>query len=407
MMLNLPKSFCLFLVFGLPGCSEQADKLHDAAQPVNFARVQPINPEALTVKSLLSYDIYVEGETLHAVFVAATNQQPYIGYLHSEDDGQHWSTPVEIGHYIPATLESSAGNDVQIAAHGDILMAVWQVTGEIPGMGPLVSLYSQDGGLTWSQGSNPTASQVDQSHPDLLADPHGRFHLVWLDDRDENGYQGLRYARSSDAGQLWEWAQTIDDSSCSCCWNRLLLGPDGEINALYRDMEPRDMALAQSNNAGQNWQRISTVGEFNWQFDGCPHNGGALAKDGRQTLHSLVWTGADNKAGLYYLQSDDDAKSWTPPKKMGEGSLAFHSDIAALGDERLLAIWDARGAEGSVVMISESFDKGGHWSHAQQISTPGSSATFPRVVATTNGFLAMWTEQKPGADKQWLSANLK
>lgn len=407
-MLKLRKYFLLFLVFSLSACSESMDKLHGMPQSENMPR-SPINTEALAVKSLLSYDIYVEGEILHAVFVAksANPKHPYIAYLRSENGGQHWSAPVEIDQYIPTTLESAAGNDVQIAAHGDDLMAVWQVTGEIPGMGPLISLYSKDGGLNWSQGSNPTASDVDQSHPDLLADEQGRFHLIWLDDRDENGYQGLRYAVSSDAGQHWEWTQTIDDSSCSCCWNRLLLGPDGEINALYRDMEPRDMALAQSSNTGKNWQRISTVGEFNWQFDGCPHNGGALAKDGQQALHSLVWTGADNKAGLYYLQSNDNAKSWTPPQKMGDGSLAFHSDIAALGDERLLAIWDARGAEGSVVMISESFDKGEHWSAAKQISTPASSATFPRVVATKTGFLAMWTEQKPGADKLWLSAILK
>jgi hypothetical protein len=58
-------------------------------------------------------------------------------------------------------------------------------------------------------------------------------------------------------------------------------------------------------------------------------------------------------------------------------------------------------------MISESFDKGEHWSSAKQISTPASSATFPRVVATKTGFLAMWTEQEPGADKHWLSAILK
>lgn len=409
MMLKLRKPFLLLLVFGLPACSEQTDKLHSTPQPENITRISPIDTKALAVTNLLSYDIYAEGEILHAVFIAAAAdpQHPYIGYLRSDDGGQHWSAPVEIDQYIPATLESAAGNDVQIAGHGDALMAVWQVTGEIPGMGPLISLYSQDGGKSWSQGSNPTASDVDQSHPEILVDEQNRFHLVWLDDRDENGYQGLRYARSSDVGQHWELAQTIDDSSCSCCWNRLLLGPEDEINVLYRDMEPRDMALAQSSDAGKNWQRISTVGAFNWQFDGCPHNGGALTKDSGQTLHSLVWTGADNKAGLYYLQSSDNAKSWSQPRAMGAGSLAFHSDIAALGDRRLLAIWDARGAEGSVVMISESFDKGGHWSSAQPISTPGSSATFPRVVATTTGFLAMWSEQKPGADKQWLSAILK
>jgi hypothetical protein len=72
-----------------------------------------------------------------------------------------------------------------------------------------------------------------------------------------------------------------------------------------------------------------------------------------------------------------------------------------------MAIWDARGAEGSIVMISESLDNGGQWTIAQPISTSGSSATFPRIVATTNGFLAMWVEQKPGEPKRWVSKLFK
>jgi len=230
--------------------------------------------------------------------------------------------------------------------------------------------------------------------------------LVWLDDRDENGYQGIRYARSGDVGRSWEFAQTIDDSSCSCCWNRLLTGSADSAKVLYRDMEPRDMALAQTNDGGQHWQRASTVGEFNWQFDGCPHNGGALAWSG-DTLHALVWTGEESQAGLYHLYSRDDGNSWSVPQPIGADTLAFHSDIAAHAGGHLLAIWDARGADGSMVMISESMDNGRQWSTARQISTPGSSAQFPRLIATPNGYLAMWVEQKTGGAKRWLSAILE
>jgi hypothetical protein len=96
-MLKLRKQFLLLLVFGLPACSEQMDKLYSTPQPENMPR-SPINAEALAVKSLLSYDIYVDDEILHAVFVAksANPKHPYIGYLRSENGGQDWSAPVEI-----------------------------------------------------------------------------------------------------------------------------------------------------------------------------------------------------------------------------------------------------------------------------------------------------------------------
>ncbi|AEF98747.1 sialidase family protein [Methylomonas methanica] len=402
------KFLLVLLVLTLSACGRSLNRQNSLSPVEEVAFVSPLTQQ-FAGRNLLSFDVYAADGTLHALVAVETAKpkQPYIGYLNSGDGGLNWSSPVDVGQYAAGTVESGAGNDVQIAAYGTTLIAIWQLTGEIPGMGPLQVVYSQDGGQSWLPGTNPTGSTVDQSHPDLVADQAGRFHLVWLDDRDENGYQGLRYARSSSLGRQWELAQTIDDSTCSCCWNRLSLGLEGELNALYRDMEPRDMALARSSDAGKTWRRISTVGEFNWIFDGCPHNGGALVLGGAGTWHGLVWTGAENKAGLYYVRSADNGNSWSKPQAMGKESLAFHSDIAVIGEEHLLAIWDAMGPDGSVVMISESFDQGINWSSARQISAQGNSATFPRVVKVSSGALAMWIEQKPGEAKQWVAALLK
>jgi hypothetical protein len=390
----------------LSACSLLSTSDHVADKTLPPAIISPIAADAAEMRNVTGFDIYVDGETLHAVFSAAGGDAklPLIGYLHSEDGGRHWSKPQEIGKPFALPVESKIGNDIQIAASGDRILVMWQTTGELPGMGPLVSIYSNDAGKTWQKGANPTGSETDQSHHDLAADPQGRFHLVWLDDRDENGYQGLRYARSADVGQHWEFAQTIDDSSCSCCWNRLSISADGQINALYRDMEPRDMALAQSGDAGQTWQRLSTVGAFDWKFDGCPHNGGGLSQAENGPVHSVVWTGAENRAGLYHMQSTDGGKNWSSPQAVAADSGAFHGDIAALDEKRVALIWDAMGPEGSTVLAADSADNGAVWSAPRQLSSPGVSASHPRIVATGSGWLAMWTEQKSKTSRQWLSA---
>ena len=391
-------------------CTDHTDNLADAIQPPSVAFLgSPIDAGAIGAQNLLSFDIYADGVTLHALFAASTadSSRHYLGYLRSTDGGQHWSAPKEIGNYFPGKLESRIGNDVQIAASGNRILAVWQVSGEIPGMGPLVTLSSSDGGQSWMRGINPTGSDTDQSHADLAADSQGRFHLVWLDDRDENGYQGLRYARSSDAGLNWELAQTVDDSSCSCCWNRIVVSPDDRIHVLYRDMDPRDMALAQSADGGQTWRRTATVGNFNWKFDGCPHNGGGLAFAGGEKWHSLVWTGADNQVGLYHLQSYDNGQNWTPPRAMASGQPAFHSDIATGNDGALLASWDVLGDKNTSLVASLSTDDGQQWSVPQVLSAEGSSASFPRLVASASGWLALWLEQPAGGNKQWRSALIK
>ncbi len=397
-----------FLIVGicLSACSEHTLTTPFVDQALQVTRASPIVEQVPAMQNVESFDLYVDDETTHAVFTATgeDKQHPLIGYLHSEDGGQHWSTPVEIAKQFNLSVLSRAGNDVQIAASGENLLVILQSVGELPGMGPLAVIYSTDAGKTWQKGQNPTGTANDQSHSDLAADQLGRFHLVWLDDRDENGYQGLRYAGTNDAGQHWDLQQTIDESSCSCCWNRMLVTDSGLINVLYRDMERRDMALAQSADYGQTWKQVAKVGNFDWKFDGCPHNGGGITEAGKGDLHAVVWTGKENQTGLYHLFSSDTGANWSMPQVIGEGTSAFHSDIAAIDERRLAVIWDAMGPEGTTIFIADSSDNGHTWSIPQAISTPGVTAAFPRIVREDSGWLAMWVEQQTKTSKKWVSA---
>ena len=372
--------------------------------------LQISNPELsrqlAAYRSVTGFDVYRDGERLYAALTVtqADKHTVEIIYIDSDNQGRSWSEPKLIDQGVNNGMESVQGNDIQIAATGDKRVVIWQATGEIPGMGAFKTVFSADAGKTWQAGSNPTGTDNDQSHHDMLFDQQQRLHLVWLDDRDENGYQGLRYARSSDFGQRWELGQTIDNSSCSCCWNRIVLSPEGSLNVLYRDMEYRDMALAQSNDSGEHWQRLSTVGEFKWKFEGCPHNGGGITQTDSGKLHAVVWTGAEQRAGLYHLQSETDGKTWSEPLAVAPETGAFHADIAALDSERVLMVWDANGSEGTSVWLSGSEDDGEQWSVPVQISTPGRQASHPRVIAVKKAWLVVWTEKQPNGGKRWLTA---
>jgi hypothetical protein len=295
----------------------------------------------------------------------------------------------------PPTL-ATRGNDVQLAVSGNKLLAVWQTKGELPGMGPMASAYSQDGGNTWQAGTNPAANDAgDQAHVDLVADLQGNFHAVWLEDPEENGYQSLRYARSMDGGVHWQPSLMLDDGTCSCCWNTLRVSPSGALDVLYRDMKPRDMALMRSTDQGSNWHSVSMVGDFHWQFEGCPHIGGGLTYVGSEhpeQMHAVIWTGAEPKPGLYHLRSDNSGKTWQTPQPLG--NQALHGDIAATDDQHITAIWDELGPEGSSIASAQSPDGGATWATAQHLSRPSFIATHPRIIATSSGFLALWTEKQ-------------
>ncbi|SJM96204.1 BNR repeat-containing protein [Crenothrix polyspora] len=357
-----------------------------------------VSKTVLSFSETTSFDVYVDNNRIHLIAAGMSlnaDKQAVIRHVYSDDNGKHWSEPSNVLIPKPPSM-ATRGNDIQLAVKDDKLVALWQTTGELLGMGAMVSVYSHDGGKTWQASPNPAANDSgDQSHIDIAAAKNGSFHAVWLDDRDENGYQGLRYARSENAGIHWQKSVTLDDTTCSCCWNKLAFTPTGTINVLYRDMEVRDMAVSQSTDNGTTWQKLSRAGDFNWKFEGCPHVGGGLAYgniNGNTVMHSVVWTGAEHKQGLYYVRSVDNGKLWSPPYKLGK--MAVHGDVAVTGDKHIRVVWDETGAEGSRVFSAQSDDGGLSWSVAKQWSLPNHNAVQPRIVPAQNGFLLLWTEKQ-------------
>jgi hypothetical protein len=151
------------------------------------------------------------------------------------------------------------------------------------------------------------------------------------------------------------------------------------------------------------WQRLGAVGAFNWQFTGCPHcSGGLAAIRGTQgvVLHSVVWTGQENSAGLYYLSSGDHGRSWSKPRRIG-GGLSREADIAAASPSRLTVVFSERSAEGIGIRFIRSTDRRRTWSNPGPLTTPGVDADDPRILSTALGLWAFWTENRPGGTKVW------
>ncbi|GJL75450.1 sialidase family protein [Nitrosomonas sp.] len=231
----------------------------------------------------------------------------------------------------------------------------------------------------------------------MITDQKGHFHVVWLEDPEENGYQSIRYTHSIDGGRQWQPPKTLDDTTCSCCWNTMALSSQGQLNVLYRDMIPRDMALIQSADSGSSWQHVSTVGKFGWQLNGCPQTGGSLAyvrQDKVELLHSLVWTGMDEKAGLYHLASSDNGQTWSAPKRLGVA--AINGDIAGPDGRGVIAVWNEMEAAGMSVVYAETKDGGVTWSSPVRITKAENAATQPRLVAIADNVLVLWTEKPSG-----------
>ena len=353
----------------------------------------------------VALDAWSQGDTVDVLWAAprADAEGHDLFHARSLDGGRSFRTPTRIGAEWAAVHAPHRGTDPQIAATGDLLVAVWTAPGTSKwGTGPLAVAVSRDGGGTWSRGGNPADDHSTDGHGfiDVAADPAGGFHAVWLDGRD--GDSGLRVA-SSDDGVTWQPNADVDAVTCQCCWNDLaVLGPR-RLAVLYRDRDPRDMAVAVSEDAARSWQRRGVAGAFGWKVNGCPHVGGGLAAltrdGGPEVLHAVVWTGVEDRAGLYDVASRDGGRRWNEPRRLG-GSGARHGDLAVAAGE-LVAAWD----EGGAVYVSRSAGDT-PWSTPRRLTRDGARASHPLVVAAEGGALVLWTETDSGDDSttRWMSA---
>jgi hypothetical protein len=355
-------------------------------------------------RGVASLDVYAQGDVVDLLVVELSAPGTALRHQRSGDGGAAWGAASDVPIAAAGVAPLTRGSDAQVAARGDRIVVLYQTKGSAKwGGGPMATALSADGGKTWKVGPNPADDDSSDGHSfmDLAVDGLGAFHAVWLDSRD--GAQGLRAARSTDDGRTWQRNQTVDARTCECCWNTLLPSEDGEMLALYRDKDPRDMALAHARQ-DRSWERVGAVGSFGWAFEGCPHAGGGLARSSggaKGTLHAVVWTGRKDEVGVHWLASGDDGRTWGRPRLLD--TTGRHCDVAATGSA-VAAVWDGARDGAPEIRVALSPDSGDEWKAARRVGSPAASASHPRVLATKAGFLVVWTETSGDGGTAWRSA---
>jgi len=392
--INFVYLLSLLILINLPSCALLKNK-----PPIqkNFQ---------LHLKTVHTLDVYSESNTLHALFSGtdSISNDLSLKYIHSLDYGKTWISPITVNLGLAAVKKSKRGNDFQLAASGNTVMAIWQTKGGEPWTGKIAVALSQDFGQSWQQITSPVSEQyarIDQGYFDLTVDSQGHFHFVWLDDREEAGNtQGLRYARFNNKANTWDQHKDLELTACTCCWASITIDTNDNIHVLYRDDNPRDMRLISSMDGGQSWQNSKTAGSFDWKFIGCPHQGGGLTstqKDHKTVLHAAIWNGKNSNKGIYYSQSELNKDKIAVLQSIGD-NFSASGDIAALDNEHLRIIYTAGDFESKSIMTRASNDGGLSWSDELKLTGEGAEPSHPRIIATPQGFRFFWTEWQKNGD---------
>ena len=354
---------------------------------------------SVTREKIECVDFWVTGAEIDLLFATAPTDAPKeVYHTRSKDGGATWSESVRVDKGQEAVTSTHMWIGPQIAANGDQLVAVWTVAGTgFMGRGPLVSMFSGDGGATWTAGPAPAPQpeRGGQAFPDLAVDADGSFHLVWLGKLGGSKDKSLLFSSSHDAGASWTGTEVIDPASCECCWNRLIVGEDNSLFTIYRNRDPRDMSVAALTTGTEEWRDLGHVGAFDWDFDGCPHVGAGIQPIGRgatRSLHAVVWTGEASAAGTYYVRSTNNGKTWGFPNRIGTPT-SIHCDISGVENGPLLRVWDNWDERGKFVFGSVSHDNGKSWSEEDILSGLEASSDYPAIVRLPAGFRVFWFEK--------------
>lgn len=261
-------------------------------------------------------------------------------------------------------------------------------------------------GKSWTKPIIPHLDNTETEHGFVSLIPlnDGRLGAIWLDgrnmkdmkdDHDENKplpvNMSLRYATIDANGKISDEAQ-LDERVCECCQTSAALSSEG-IVAVYRDRsqnEVRDIySVSQSNGA---WQKPRAVYSDNWEINGCPVNGPAIAAAGRNV--AVAWfTSAGGKSTAKVAFSADAGATFGSPIQFDDGETQGRVDVLLLEDGSALVCWLAGTAEGGAIKVRRVQGDGslGPPSVIAQTDISRSSG-FPRMARRGNEVHFAWTE---------------
>jgi hypothetical protein len=311
--------------------------------------------------------------------------------------GGTWSAPVAIAHGGDWFLNWADFPSLTAFADGS-LAAHWLVKSEASKYAYDIRVSrSADGGHTWGKPVTPHRDGVAAEHGfvSMVPAPRGPLGLFWLDGRDmteaHRGATALYFTTLGSDGALGP-ETVLDDRVCDCCQTSAVRMESGETVIVYRDRsdkEVRDISLVRLRDGKPSAPR--TVAADEWQIDGCPVNGPAVAAEERRL--AVAWfTGAGGKSRVRLAVSPDAGDSFAPPIDVDDGSPLGRVDVLALPSGATLVSWLERADSEAQVRIRR-IDKDGRRDPSLIVarSTPARASGFPRMERSGDEVVIAWT----------------
>jgi hypothetical protein len=242
-------------------------------------------------------------ETVRLVF----GNEEQIYYSISNDKGKSFSEPTVIAEVQGMHLGMTRGP--QLATSKD-----YSVVTAMDKDGNIHSFRLTHTGDKWEkiQNVNDSNGSAPEGLMSLAADDKNNFFAVWLDLRE--GRKNNICTSSLRGKPAWSknaFAYRSPESHvCECCKPSIAVNGN-HVVIMFRNWlkGSRDLYFVSSENGGKNYSQAEKLGKGTWPLKGCPMDGGGLAIDSKDQIHT-AW---QRERQVFY------ARPGQPEQKIGDG----------------------------------------------------------------------------------------
>ena len=264
---------------------------------------------------------------------------------------------------------------------------------------------SRDAGTTWSPPVVPHRDGTQTEHGFVAMTPWSdrEMGIVWLDGRktakappSDHGHSAAEMALAHTTigrdGTLGSEA-LVDPRVCDCCQTDVARAGDAFV-VVYRDRsdkEIRDISAVRFTDG--RWGTPRPVAADNWEINGCPVNGPAIAADGSKV--AVAWfTAAGDKPTVKLAFSEDAGETFGAPIVVDDARPLGRVDIAVLDGGAALVSWLAQGDSGGATLRVRRFARAGALGDAAPVAVSSSarSSGFPRLARSGDRVVLAWRD---------------
>ena len=361
------------------------------------------------------------GQTVAAVWTAAKDGSTNLYFALSNDGGATFSAPRRVNDQegdAGATPEQPPRVVISGSGNARTITVLWSKRDPGPQNSRRDTVRvarSTDGGRTFSAARliHDPAFGGARGWQSLTLGPDGTIHAVWLDGRnaarqiesakmagmEHKGKppQEIFYATLGPDGPAVE--TRIASDVCFCCKTAVAVDARGMVYTAWRHIFPgsvRDIAFAKSTDGGRRFSPIVRVSNDNWELNGCPEDGPALAVDQSGTIHiawaTVVNDGEPQKAVFY--ATSRDGKVFSPRKRVPTTGTTTpgHPQLLVNADGSAVIVFDeVAGGQRRVSLVGMS---GSGVFQPPQTLSGDESAVHPVLVRSgARDLLIAWTSR--------------